>query len=432
MGNTYPCNKCSAGCGCSKGDNLSNILLVLRHEFTTTIQRQSFVFASIGMPLVALLLFGILPAIGSKSAAAAENSSESSVMVENRKEGFVDASGLVKKLPGSMPPEALLRYPDEASALQALQSSQIDVYYLIPADYLKSGSIIAVWRDFNPIAAFGRTQTIQQALQFNLLNGDDRLVAQINNPLKLQTTLLEADARYDPDNPLTFFLPYTATLLFYIAILTSASLLLSSVNKDRENRMLEVLLVSSKPHELLAGKILGLGAAGLIQTAIWLGAAFILVRLRGQDISFLREHPITLELLVAGLLFFTLGYALYASLMASIGALVPNMREASQLSFFLVVPMLLPLLLINLIIREPNGSVAIILSLFPLTSPVTMIARLVSASVPIWQMVFSAALLVGSTYLVLRAVARVFRAQVLLSGQSFSLKRFWRVLSQPE
>jgi uncharacterized membrane protein YcaP (DUF421 family) len=61
-----------------------------------------------------------------------------------------------------------------------------------------------------------------------------------------------------------------------------------------------------------------------------------------------------------------------------------------------------------------------------------MIARLVSASVPIWQMVFSAALLVGSTYLVLRAVARVFRAQVLLSGQSFSLKRFWRVLSQPE
>jgi len=410
---------------------LYNNWLVLRHEFVTTIQRQSFLLASIGMPLVALVLFGILPALGNRASSTGEHASASAA-VELRREGFYDASGLIEELPTSIPAGALQAFPDEESARQALRAGLIEVYYLIPTDYIETGQIIAVRRDFNPMAALGQSSNIQKALQFNLLAGDERLFEQINHPLDLQVTLLEADPRQDPDNPLTFFLPYTATLLFYIAILTSASLLLSSVNKDRENRMLEVLLVSTKSQELLSGKILGLGAAGLIQTAVWLGAAYILVRLRGQDIPFLKEHPLTLELVVAGLLFFILGYALYASLMASIGALVPNMREASQLSFFLVVPMLLPLMLINVIIREPNGSVATFLSLFPLTSPVTMVGRLVNAPVPAWQLVVSAVLLVASTYLVMRMVARLFKAQVLLSGQSFSLQRFWRLLHQPQ
>jgi ABC-2 type transport system permease protein len=94
--------------------------------------------------------------------------------------------------------------------------------------------------------------------------------------------------------------------------------------------------------------------------------------------------------------------------------------------------MLLPLMLINLIIREPNGWVATFLSLFPLTSPVTMIARLVSTSVPAWQLLLAVLLLVVSTYFVLRIVARLFRAQVLLSGQSFSLPRLWALLREAE
>ncbi len=346
--------------------------------------------------------------------------------------GYVDGSGLLADLPNTPYADLLRPYPDEAAAKQALESGEIKVYYLVAADYLASGKVVAVRQDFNPLGAFGEAGAIRRALELGLLGGDAQLQQRLSNPLDLQVTLRQPEERRDPNNPLTFFLPYTATLLFYIAILTSASLLLSSVNKDKENRMLEVLLVSSQPQELLAGKIIGLGVAGLVQTAIWLATAAALVVLRGQDIPFLADYPLSGDLIVAGLVFFILGYALYASLMASIGALAPNLREASQLSFFLVVPMLLPLMLINLIIREPNGWVATFLSLFPLTSPVTMIARLVSTSVPAWQVLLAIVLLVVSTYFVLRIVARLFRAQVLLSGQSFSLPRLRALLRGAE
>jgi ABC-2 type transport system permease protein len=403
---------------------MSATRLVLRHELVTTLQRGSFQFAALGMPLLALLFFGLLPALRRPAVEAPPAAAPAEADAVRPVAGVVDASGLL----ADTPTEVLIAFPDEDRARQALESGAIEVYYLIPADYVDSGKLTAVRRDFNPLAAFSEAGTVRRALELGLLGGDSALQARLDNPLDLQVTLRQADARSDPDNPLTFFLPYSATLLFYIAILTSASLLLSSVNKDKENRMLEVLLVSSQPRQLLAGKILGLGAAGLVQTAIWLGTAEALVVLRGQEIPFLDEYPLDGQLLAAGMVFFILGYGLYASLMASIGALAPNMREASQLSFFLVVPMLVPLMMINLIIREPNGFVATFLSLFPLTSPVTMIARLVSTEVPAWQVLMAAVLLVVTTLLVLRVVARLFRAQVLLSGQSFSLPRLRALL----
>jgi ABC-2 type transport system permease protein len=403
---------------------MSATRLVLRHELVTTLQRGSFQFAALGMPLLALLFFGLLPALRRPAVEAPPAAAPAEADAVRPVAGVVDASGLL----ADTPTEVLIAFPDEDRARQALESGAIEVYYLIPADYVDSGKLTAVRRDFNPLAAFSEAGTVRRALELGLLGGDSALQARLDHPLDLQVTLRQADARSDPDNPLTFFLPYSATLLFYIAILTSASLLLSSVNKDKENRMLEVLLVSSQPRQLLAGKILGLGAAGLVQTAIWLGTAEALVVLRGQEIPFLDEYPLDGQLLAAGMVFFILGYGLYASLMASIGALAPNMREASQLSFFLVVPMLVPLMMINLIIREPNGFVATFLSLFPLTSPVTMIARLVSTEVPAWQVLMAAVLLVVTTLLVLRVVARLFRAQVLLSGQSFSLPRLRALL----
>jgi ABC-2 type transport system permease protein len=407
--------------------------LVFNHELVTTLQRGSFQFAALGMPLLALFFFGILPALRGDPSQAVEPTAITEPSAEAGPDaGYVDGSGLLAELPNTPYADLLRPFPDEAAAKQALESGEIKVYYLVAADYLSSGKVVAVREDFNPLGAFGEAGAIRRALELGLLGGDAQLQQRLNNPLDLQVTLRQPEERRDPDNPLTFFLPYTATLLFYIAILTSASLLLSSVNKDKENRMLEVLLVSSQPTELLAGKIIGLGVAGLVQTAIWLATAAALVVLRGQDIPFLADYPLSGDLIVAGLVFFILGYALYASLMASIGALAPNLREASQLSFFLVVPMLLPLMLINLIIREPNGWVATFLSLFPLTSPVTMIARLVSTSVPAWQVLLAIVLLVVSTYFVLRIVARLFRAQVLLSGQSFSLPRLRALLQGAE
>ncbi len=246
----------------------------------------------------------------------------------------------------------------------------------------------------------------------------------LDQPLKLETVSLAPTPAREQANPLTFFLPYAVTMLFYFIILSSASLLLSSVTKEKQNRVIEMLMVSVTPRQLLTGKIVGLGLVGLLQTVVWIGTGRILLAQSGTTFNLSTAFQLPASFLAWGLIFFILGYAVYASLMAGLGALVPNMREASQATILVIFPLIIPIFLLSILINDSNGMLAVILSLIPFTSPVTMMLRLSAGNVPIWQTLLSAALLAGTAVLIVRAVARMFHAQSLLSGQPFSRKLF--------
>ena len=130
------------------------------------------------------------------------------------------------------------------------------------------------------------------------------------------------------------------------------------------------------------------------------------------------------EFLAWGAVFFILGYLVYASLMAGLGALVPNMREASQATFVVIFPLIIPMFLMNVLIEAPHGSVSTALSLIPFTAPVVMMTRLSAGGVPWWQPPVAVVLLVLTVVLVVRAVSGMFRAQTILSGQPFNIRRF--------
>jgi ABC-2 type transport system permease protein len=121
--------------------------------------------------------------------------------------------------------------------------------------------------------------------------------------------------------------------------------------------------------------------------------------------------------------FFVLGYLLYAAIMAGIGALVPNLREASQATLLITVPMMVPFFLISVLIEDPGGGMAVFFSMFPFTASEVMILRLAASNPPLWQPLLSAALMVLAVLLVIRSVARLFRAQTMLSGQHVSLSK---------
>jgi ABC-2 type transport system permease protein len=127
--------------------------------------------------------------------------------------------------------------------------------------------------------------------------------------------------------------------------------------------------------------------------------------------------------------FFVLGYAMYASLMAAVGALVPNLREASQATFVVILPMIIPLLLISVLVEQPNGPLAVGMSLFPLTAPVTMMARLAIVEVPLWQLLAAVLLQAATAALIVRSVASLFRAQTLLSGRPFTIRLLFSALA---
>ncbi len=403
--------------------------LILRHEILTILSRPSFLFALFGIPLIGAAVFVIAGQLSKGSSAQNVFSqlvaSPPSVLTQ----GYIDQAGIIRVVPAAQIAGQLVAFPDEQSAIQALQKGEIGGYYIIPPDYVKTGNLTSVQTNFSPLGDGAQSGLLEWLLKVNLLEGNTQLASLVSGPLNnVKAVPLSAAPQRNQNNMLTFFLPYGVTMLFYIIILSAASLLLNSVAKEKENRMMEILLVSVTPRQMLTGKIVALGLLGLVQTIVWVGTGRILLARGGSTFNLPLAFQLPPSFLVWGVVFFLLGYAVYASLMAGLGALVPNLREATQATILVIFPLIIPIVLLSVLIQEPNGTLAVILSLFPLTAPVTMMTRLAAGVVPFWQTLLSAVILAISAVIIVRSVARMFRAQTILSGQPFSRKLFFEAL----
>jgi ABC-2 type transport system permease protein len=402
---------------------MNKTILVLRNEIVATVNRKSFLFTAFGLPLIGVLVFSGVSLLRDR---APSESNDSGPGRDLRVEGYVDQGGLITAIDPDVPEGVLVAYPDEASARQALKAEEISAYYVIPADYVERGDLIYINPDYS-IASTDVDQSwvMRRTIFANLLGNDPERVARAGRVMDVQVKALAAPkTQRDDDNPLTFYIPYGTTMIIYIVILMSASLLLNSVGEEKKNRVIEILLLSASPRQMLTGKIVGLGLLGLLQTAIWVGTGYTLLRLSGRTFSLPTEFELPPSILVWGILFFLLGYAVYASLMAGLGALAPNLKEASQSVIVVIWPLLIPLFLMVSLIEDTHGSIATVLSLFPLTAPVAMMTRLSVGGVPAWQPFLAVALLLITISIILRSVAQMFHAQTLLSGQPLSARRF--------
>jgi ABC-2 type transport system permease protein len=411
---------------------MKKTVTVLKNEIITLLSRPSFWLTTFGIPIFAWLIFGLVGRINQNSTTSTAISGLFSGPSELRPEGYVDLAGLIKSIPSGVPVGTLLPFADEAAARTAIGQDSIAAFYIIPKDYLENGQLLYFRSDFNPLASGGgQSALFQWVLQVNLLGGNTLLTSLVNGPLDVQEVALAPTTQpsLDENNPMAFMLPYGVTLLFYFLIMGSSSLLLSNVSKEKENRVMETLLTSLTPTQLLTGKIIGLGLVGLLQTILWLGTGYALLNLSGTVFSLPFQIQLPGTLLMWGIIFFILGYAVYASLMAGLGALAPNMREASQVTIVIMLPLIIPLFFSSSVfVTEPNGPIATVLSIFPLSAPVAMMARLASGGVPWWQPLVAALLLALTAVFIVRAVAGMFRAQALLSGQPIKIKNYLQAL----
>ncbi|MBC8264116.1 MAG: ABC transporter permease [Anaerolineales bacterium] len=409
---------------------MKKTLFVLRNEMITAITRKSFMFTVFGIPLIGVLVFlgaSVLKGDALSSLGVGGSSGDPDTP-ELQVEGYVDHSGLIEAIHESVPQGILVAYPDEARARRALNDGDIAAYYIIPAGYVESGELIYINPDYNWASSQGQAWVMRQTLTANLLDNEPDRIQRFWNVMDVEVKALAPSQKRDLDNPMTFALPYATMLLLYLVILMSSSLLLNSVTVEKQNQVLEILMLSVRPRQLLTGKIVGLGITGLLQTLIWFGTGYTLLRLGGRTFDLPPGFELPPSILVWGIVFFLLGYAVYASLMAALGALVPNLKEASQSTILVIWPTIVPMFLMPIMIGEPHGTIATVLSLFPLTAPMTMMLRLAAGGVPWWQPPLAVGLLLITVYFILRAVAGVFRAQHLLSGQPFSVKLFFGAL----
>lgn len=402
--------------------------LVAGHEFLRHVRRPSFLLTTILLPLItgAILLFtrgG--PVAGTDVPPVPAPGAGEAI-------GYVDASGL---LAGGVPDggSTLRAFPDEAAAQAALREDAIAGYYLLPADYLAGGTV--AWVSEGTTGPEGGA-AIETQLRSALLADEPALAGRLGASPEVRFVPVGASAEEpagapggeEERGPVAFWLPYAFAMILYVTIFSAASFLLQSVTEEKENRTIEIVLTSLRPLQLLAGKVVGLGLLGLLQVGIWLASGLLLLRLGGASLpgGALATVPWTVVALAA--IYFVLGYLVYGSLLAAVGATVTNVREGSQLTALLVIPCIIPLWFLGAIIERPDGLLATVLSLFPLTAPITMMIRVPLTAIAPWQIAASVAALAASAGLALWLAARLFRAGALLSGQRLSPRAVLRAL----
>jgi len=207
-------------------------------------------------------------------------------------------------------------------------------------------------------------------------------------------------------------------MIIYIMVIMYGNHTLTAVIEEKGSRMVEVLLSSLTPESLMLGKIMGIGLAGLTQFAIWTGAFFFLSQQGVQLGEFTLEASfLTPVILISFLVFFLLGFFLYATLYAGVGAMCNSVQDSQQF-MFLNFGLILPMMMLPLVMESPNSPLATILSLIPLFSPVLMFMRVCLETPPLWQIGLSWALMIISIWLTSRAAGKLFRVGILMYGAS--------------
>ena len=398
---------------------MNKTLLLVKHEFLGTVRRKAFIILTLAFPLIALLgIFAgqVIPKMITPTTTI-------------EKIGYIDKVGVFNQGIDENNIQ-LISYTTEDDAKTALVNKDIKEYFIIGADYMSTG-LIQRYTLTSEIAPSGTVQNvIRDFLLNNLLTGNTAEVIQrAKNPLNIASTTLTTTgttaARQGGFSAL--ILPYIFSILLMAAIFSSSGYLLQGLGEEKENRVMEILLSSISPKQLLAGKVLGLGAAGLVQIIVWLISANFLMNMAsatwGNVIGSLQVPP---DFLILGIIYFILGYLLMAVLMAGVGSVSPTAREGQQMSAFFIIPVIIPIYFMGLIMAHPENIVVKLLTFFPITAPLTVIVRLGLSSIPLWELLVSIGILILSIWGCFVLCTKLFRTYLLMYGKRPDLKEIIR------
>ena len=420
---------------------MSKFLMVARYEFITTLKRRSVLFVMFGLPLLLILItFGLNAISNTQSDDDADSGNIFSALVANpdtefKPSGLVDEAGVLMTLPVEL--EQLFKLlPDAEAAAAAFGNDEIFDYFVISDNYLETGQVehytaengLADANEFREYALFN--------LLANSLISEEAIAIRLTNPTaqveEVDITQSDTASGINEENLVAAIgLGVAITLIFFITVFGAAAYMMQSLSKEKETRVMEILLSSLRPIDLLTGKIIGLGGIGLLQVIIWLaiGLAFS----SGENSPLGSMLNITLPtlsvvtwMIIGG--FFLAGYLVYAALFAGLGAIAPNLKEASQAQFFVMLPILLPTWFMTIFLNAPNSPLAVAFSLIPLTSPLAMPIRLAITAVPLWQSVLALTLALLTGVGIVLLTTRIFQGRTLLSGQSLSLRTAWQAI----
>ncbi|MGD1118575.1 MAG: ABC transporter permease [Dehalococcoidales bacterium] len=401
---------------------MNKTYLIFNHEFRTTLRRVGFIVMTFIVPLIALLAIGAYHVIS--------GAVKPSVKITDI--GYVDKVGGFSNFT-SQGNIVLVPYASTDEANQALSAKAIKEYFVISPQYMQYGLLnyYTLEKQLTPPQA--TLTAIKNFLTGNLLADKvpNTTIALVEESLNVVATRLTDSGAVSPEQGGigNLLIPGIFSLLLVLSITFASSYLIQGLGDEKENRLIEVLLSSVSVRQLIIGKVLGLGAAGLLQVLVWVISAPLLLGLASSSIGgFFASLKVTPGFMILCLTYFILGYLLFAMISTAIGAMSPSAREGQQFATLFTLPAIAPLWFSSTILLFPNSPVWVVFTIFPITAPVVLMLRLGATDVAAWQIIVSILVILLSITGGMLLTARIVRTYLLMYGKRPSLGEIVRNL----
>lgn len=418
---------------------MRKIWLIFKREYLSRVRTKAFIFGTLGLPVLSLLALGISIFVAGGASGYAV---KIAIVDEVGGLGNTVRRNLIENTSRFQPGVDVVQVVDHASPkLESYFDSQVRDGelggFLVLPKGMATGSAEARYHagSYRAMALLGPIErAVSSAVITYRLNEEGKQNGAIKSMFKLaQVRLINASSHDQGDSSEnTLLIAIVAGMVLYMTLIIYGMSTMHSVMEEKSTRVIEILVSSIRPFDLLTGKIVSVGAVALTQYLIWgvtIGALFAFASgfahiLRpGAAAPGIHLPPALMIYLV---IFFLAGYFLYAALYAAAGAIVSTDEEARQVQMPLTLLILCSFLLFNVILNDPNSTLSVVLSIIPFLSPILMTLRIAMQMPPFWQIALSLALSILTTVWVIRISAKIYRVGILMYGKRPSLKELRR------
>jgi ABC-2 type transport system permease protein len=428
---------------------MNKVFAIIRREFIERVRTRSFLIGTVLVPAIFAAL-GVLPEMLLKRETRTRR-----VVILDAAQGQIASrvdSALASQRIG---PDSIARYAithiQAAGRLEELRDSVVgmigrrdgevtapDGIIILTDEGVETGKVLYLGAD---VTSFRHINTLERVLE--PLLRDERLTRRsADSALKAAAAIrLRLEAQKVTEGKLTgesgetsFVLAYAVDMFMYISLLLYGVQVLSSVIEEKTNKIVEVLISSLSPFELLLGKVLGVGAVGLLQLGIWSGTGFYLASMFGsrsgggtEDVvqAGFQMPNVTADLIGVVLLFFLLGFFLYAGLYAAVGSMCSTQQEAQQTATPVTMIIVLGMIFMFSLVNEPSGNLARIMTFIPFFTPLVVPVRYAISPLHPGEVLLGVVVMVLGIVAVVWVGARIYRVGILSYGKKPSLRELW-------
>ena len=430
---------------------MEKILLIIKREYFSRVKKKSFLVGTFLVPLIFIGMWGGIIALSIQ-----DSTSEANIKV-------IDDSGLIlDELSDTESIKFEEATADADTERKAILDTEDQYLLLIPEDIVESERLQLL--SSNKASIFiqseieGQVEGILNTIKLTEAGIDEVTLQSINPNVRITTLEVTETGEKESNAGVAMGIGMAAAILIYLSLFIYGAQVMRGVIEEKNNRIVEVIISSVRPFQLMMGKIVGIGLVGLTQFFLWIilsgalmtaGSLILASQMPEMDTEQLTSAASTMNssqaasiaqdsfmgdiqnvldginfpyIIGSFLVFFLGGYLLYSALFAAVGSAVDNETETQQFMLPITMPLLFTYVMaFSLLIRDPHGPLSFWLSMIPFTSPIAMMVR-IPFGVPLWEILLSVALLIGGFILTTWVAARIYRVGILMYGKKASYK----------